>query len=81
MELRDMSSKKPHQIPQYFHQKYSHLESHAWFDKIEILHEAMEEGTRNDELADDCYNRLIASCKYAGKRLTKFPLAPHSQHW
>ena len=43
-----------------------------------MLKQHMSDNNPNHELAEDLYNRLIASAVYAGSKLKKFPPAPYS---
>ena len=78
IEHRDIQTKKVHQIPPYFNDKHAHLEHHQWFRKIVELKKLMEEGTPDNELAEDLYNRLISASQYAGSRTKSNPSAPFS---
>ena len=75
---RDISSRKSDQIAPYFRHKSKHLEDHKWFQQIEHLQRSYNGGVRDDDLAEKLYQRLIASCRFAGDRLSHYPLAPYS---
>ena len=77
-QLRDLSTKRSHQITPYFESKHKHLRDHNWFHKISTLQQHMEQNQPNDTLAEDLYQRLISASQYGGSRLKKFPPAPYS---
>ena len=76
--VRDISSKKAHQIAPYFKTKCQHLDSHNWFSQIKTLQRSFANNIPNDDLAERLYQRLIAACNYSGERLQQFPPAPYS---
>ena len=78
IQLRDLSTKRSHQIAPYFATKEEHLSDHNWFDKISQLRHHMLDDTPNHELAEDLYNRLISSAVHAGTKLKRFPPTPYS---
>ena len=78
LQLRDLSTKRSHQIAPYFEHKHKHLQIHHWFDKLQRLQHHMTTNKANHALAEDLYNRLVAASQYAGARLKKFPPAPYS---
>ena len=78
LQLRDLSTKRSHQIAPYFQAKTKHLEEHSWFTKVEALRVNMKQDHPNHTLAEDLYERLIAASIYAGSTLKKFPPAPYS---
>jgi hypothetical protein len=78
MPLRDLSTKRPHQIPHYFEEKQQYLQECGWFDRITELKERMETDSRDDHLAEILYDQLIKSCNHASKKLKPYPRAPYS---
>ena len=78
MPLRDISTKRPHQIPPYFEAKHKYLQECGWFGRITELKERMETDTRDDHLAEILYEQLIQSCNYGSKKLKPYPRAPYS---
>ena len=78
IQLRDISSRRSHQIAPYFKHKKQHLEDHAWFKQIRTLQHNMNHGQPNNKLAEKLYARLITASQVSGKQLKRFPPAPYS---
>ena len=78
LQLRDLSTKRSHQIAPYFATKEEHLSNHNWFDKITQLQQQMVDDTPNHALVEDLYTRLISSSVHAGKKPKRFPPTPYS---
>ena len=78
IQLRDLSTKRSHQIAPYFEDKLKHLEEHAWFRKLQDLQKAMDTNQPDHQLAEELYGRLITSSQHAGRQLKRFPPAPYS---
>ena len=66
LQLRNLSTRRSHQIVPYFQQKLQHLEDHSWFKRIQQLQQDMDNGTPNNALAEDLYGRLISASQHAG---------------
>ena len=78
IQLRDLSTRRSHQIAPYFEHKHQHLQTHNWFNKLHQLQHHMTTNQANHALAEDLYNQLVAASQYAGSHLKKFPPAPYS---
>ena len=78
IQLRDLSTKRSHQIGPYFEVKMHHLEDHNWFRKLKKLKDVLISGKEDHALAEELYERLISASTYAASRLKKFPPAPYS---
>ena len=76
--LRDISTKRPHQLPHYFEAKQKYLQESGWFARINELSDLMDKNERDDHLAEILYNQLIKASNYAGQKLKPYPLAPYS---
>ncbi len=76
--LRDISTKKPHQLPPYFAAKKQYLHDCGWFRKISELKDLMDNNKRDDHLAEILYKQLIKASNDAGKKLKPYPSAPYS---
>ena len=85
--IRDLSTKRSHQIAPYLDDKYRHLQEHRWFQKLEHLERHLRDGTIDHALAKDMYDRLIASSLLAGSKLTnhfmpqKHPATPEANSY
>jgi hypothetical protein len=55
MALRDISSKKPHQIAPYFKKKFEYQKEKGWFDKLDSIKECLKSKILNHELAEELY--------------------------
>ena len=78
IQLRDLSTKRSHQIAPYFTEKVKHLEDHNWFMKLQQLKDTLSSGQIDNNLAEDLYERLVSASVHAGSTLKKFPPAPYS---
>ena len=78
IQLRDLSTKRSHQIAPYFQHKYKHLIDHRWFQRMDHIQQAMTTGQPNHDLAEELYGRLILASQFAGRQLKRFPPAPYS---
>ena len=78
IQLRDLSTKRSHQVHPYFQSKQKHLEDHNWFTKIKILQRHMKDGTQDYALAEELYECLITASIHSGSKLKKFPPTPYS---
>jgi hypothetical protein len=78
LAIRDINSKKAHQINPYSQRKNSFLITKQWFENISLLKADMDRGERNDELAEILFTDLMEACREAGSRVKQFPSAPHS---
>ena len=78
LQLRDLSTKRSHQVAHYFKEKQKHLDNHQWYRKIRLLHDKMRTHTPNHNLAKDLYERLISMSLCAGSKLKRFPPTPYS---
>ena len=78
IQLRDLSTKRSHQIAPYFQHKKKYLEDHAWFRKIDAIQESIDTDQPNDSLAEELYGRLVTASQHAGRQLQRFPPAPYS---
>ena len=78
IQLRDISTKRSHQIAPYFWDKMKHLQDHHWFQKLADLKASMCQNQPDHLLAEALYEQLIAASIYAGSKLKKFPLVPYS---
>jgi hypothetical protein len=78
LPLRDISSKKLHQIPIYFKLKREYLFEAGWFENITKLRQILESGKRDDHLAEILYRQLIEASQHAGARLKPYHNAPYS---
>ena len=76
IQLRDLSTRRSHQIAPYFQVKHKHLEDHNWFHMIKKLHRHMQQDSPNYTLAEALYECLIAASIHSGLQLKKFPPAP-----
>jgi hypothetical protein len=63
MQLRDISTKRVHQIPPYFQFKNEFLTDANWYEQIKQLETKMNTGTCDDNLAEHLYQQLIWSCQ------------------
>jgi hypothetical protein len=78
MQLRDISTKRVHQIPPYFQFKNEFLTDANWYEQITLLETKMNTGTCDDNLAEHLYQQLIWSCQAAGSKLKPYFHAPYS---
>jgi hypothetical protein len=78
MALRDISSKKPHQIPIYFSEKGKYLSEASWFEKVRKLRETMTSGEKDDHTAEILYQQMLDGCQHAGKKLKPYFSTPYS---
>ena len=69
IQIRDLVTKRSHQIAPYFEHKAQHLENHHWFDKISKLQRNMANDVPNHTLAEDLYDRLVSAAVYASSKL------------
>ena len=53
IQLRDLSTKRPHQIAPYFKHKHKHLEDHNWYKNIRKLRAHLAQNTPNHTLAEN----------------------------
>ena len=77
-EIRDLSTKRSHQIAPYFETKHEYLTNHRWFDKLAVLRKHMQDETPNHALAETLYTQLIKASNLGGSRLRSYPPAPYS---
>ena len=78
MQIRNLSTKRSHQIAPYFKYKEQNLSQHKRFDKIRQLEKGMHDKIPNHELANDLYGQLISFSVHAGSKLKRFPPTPYS---
>ena len=78
LQLRDLATKRSHQVAPYFDHKDKHLTDHNWYGKIAKLQKHIDDEVPNHALAEDLYNRLVASSVHAGSKLKRYPPAPYS---
>ena len=55
IQLRDLSTKRSHQIAPYFKHKHKHLSDHQWFLKVSQLQRDIDNGQPNHQLAEELY--------------------------
>ena len=55
MQIRDLSTKRSHQLAPYFTAKQKHLEDHRWYHKIRVLQDKMKHDILDHELVEDLY--------------------------
>jgi len=77
-QLRDISTKRVHQVAPYIKYKYQHLLDHNWFNKIKELRLSHERGQPDHEAAEKLYQRLVSASQWAGSMLKTYPSAPYS---
>jgi hypothetical protein len=75
--MRDISSKKPHQIALYFKKKFEFLKDKGWFDKLDSIEESLKNEASNHELAEELYQQLIQSSEHTGSTAKRYPVAIH----
>jgi hypothetical protein len=73
MPRRDVLSKKPHHISQYFPAKYAYLERHNFFTRLTQLQQHP-----NHQLAERLDKDLVTASIHAGKQCTAHPRVPFS---
>ena len=77
--LRDISSKKVHQIVPYWNEKYKYLLlNHHWYDAIKDIQRAINTNEPCDDLAESLYTMLCEASISAGATLRRHPPAPYS---
>ena len=70
---RDISSKKPHQIAQYFQLLDKYLEDQNFWNNLKRL-----DTDPCEQLAERLDRVLTAGCLYAAKRVKRYPSVPYS---
>ena len=67
--LRDISSKKPHQIQPYWNEKFKYLQDHQWYDMVKEITTAIATNEPCDDMAESLYTTLCEASIHAGAKL------------
>ena len=77
--LRDISSKKPHQIGPYWTKKYRYLQDQKWYAAVKDIALAIDTNNPCDDRAQSLYTMLCEASVAAGATLRRHPQAPYSE--
>ena len=75
---RDISSKHPHQIGPYWHEKHKYLCERNWFDLIKNIKTTIDTNEPSNALVESLYQTLCNASSAAGAKLRRHPHAPYS---
>jgi hypothetical protein len=78
LELRDISSGKPHQMLPYWKAADKHFEDHKFYQQMEELKDCFDRRVPNHQLAEKLDKRHIAGRIYAGSKVKRYPSCPYS---